>query len=103
MKITNQQLIGLSVETESGEHLGQLEDFTIDIDSQSILEYKIKPSSLVEGLIKGELIISRGQIVSITADKIIVEDNITSLKLLVKQGSKKLKKQSSVALNKQEQ
>lgn len=80
MKITSQKLTGLLVETQSGQKLGKIEIFNIDIDSQSIIEYKIKPSNLVQGLVRGELIISRGQVIDITEQKMIVDDNVVSEK-----------------------
>lgn len=81
MKISSQQLIGLDVETESGQKLGVVESFNIDIDSQSILEYNVKPASKILDLIKNDLIISRGQVISITAKKLIVDDNSLENKL----------------------
>ena len=101
MKINNHQLINLPVMTESGHQLGIIESFNVDIDSQSILEYQIKPSSLVKEFISGDLIISRGQVVEITAKKIIVKDTFSkdqSLKALAKLVKKK---KESVVLNKE--
>ena len=80
MKISSEKLTGLIVETQSVQKIGRVESFNIDIDSQSILEYKIKPSNLVEGLIKGDLIISRGQVIDITDKKMIVDDNAVKQK-----------------------
>ena len=100
MKINNQQLINLPAITQSGQELGVVEGFNIDIESQSILEYKIKPSSLVKELIAGDFIIPRGQIIDITKDKLVVKDTFSedgSLKALAKFTAKK---KESVALNK---
>ncbi len=74
MKISNKQLVNLKAETESGKQLGKVESFNIDIDSQSVLEYNIKPANVIKSLIKKDLIISRGQVIEITDKKIIVED-----------------------------
>ena len=74
MKISNKNLINLSVQTQSGQKLGKIESFNIDIDSQSILEYKIKPLNLIKGLVESDLIISRGQVIEITNKKMIVDD-----------------------------
>jgi sporulation protein YlmC with PRC-barrel domain len=101
MKISNYQLINLPVITESGQQLGTIESFNIDIDSQSILEYKIKPSSLVKEFISADLIIARGQIVEITGKKIVVKDSFSkdqSLKALAKLVKKK---KESMVLNKE--
>lgn len=75
MKINNKNLINLLVETQAGENLGVVESFNIQTDSQSVIEYIIKPQGLIRSLITEELIISRGQIIDITDKKIIVDDN----------------------------
>ena len=101
MKISSQQLINLSVETQSGDKLGTIESFNIDIDSQSILEYKIKPTSLVKKLIQDKLIIPRGQVVDIQLDKIIV-NNIFSKKEAFKKLNKiSAKNKQPVTINKE--
>lgn len=100
MKINNQQLIGLPAITQSGQELGTVENFNIDIDTQSVLEYKIKPSSLVTGLIEGDLFVSRGQVVEISADRLVVEDNIQEHQALAKFKKVLASKKESVALNK---
>lgn len=76
------------VETQSGDQLGKVESFNIDIDSQSVLEYVVKPSSLTAGLIKGDLIISRGQVIEITEKKMVVEDLGIKKNVLVKKENK---------------
>ena len=76
MKIPSNKLIGLLVETESGQQLGKVSSFNLETGSQSILEYIIRPFNLVKDLIGGDLIISRGQVVSISQKKMIVEDNV---------------------------
>ena len=100
MKISSQQLISLPVVTESGQELGQIKNFNIDIDSQSILEYLIKPDNLIAELINGEFIISRGQVISITQDKIIVSDNISQVDPF-KKINKIFNNKKSVVLNKE--
>jgi len=64
----------LLVETQSGQALGKLESIIIDIDSQSIHQYVVKPSG-IKNIFEKELLISREQVVGITKDKIIVDDN----------------------------
>ena len=88
MKISSQKLINIPVETESGQLLGVVESFNVDIDSQSILEYNIKPANKVLDLIKNDLIVSRGQVVCITREKIVVEDTCLSDKVEQQQKDK---------------
>ena len=100
MKINHHQLIGLPVVTESGQELGQLKSFNIDPDTQSILEYEIKPNSLIKGLIEGDLIIPRGQIVDISLKQITVQDNFSSTQPFKKLNKVLSKKKESIVLNK---
>ena len=76
MKISSDKLIGLLVETESGQQLGRINSFNLETNSQSILEYIIKPSNVIKDLVENDLIISRGQVVNINQKKMVVEDNI---------------------------
>lgn len=96
MKLTNKQLIGIEVETQSGQKLGKIESFNIDIDSQSVLEYKIKPLNLIKGLLESDLIISRGQVVEITNEKMIVEDLSVTKKEVTQEKAKQKAMQGAV-------
>lgn len=100
MKINSKQLKNLSVQTESGQELGVLESFNIDVESQSILEYHIKPSSIVKELIQGALVIPRGQIIDITQEKIIVKDTFSGEKESFQKLHQALEKKKSIVLNK---
>ena len=75
MKISSKKLLGLPVATKDGTELGRLDGFAMDTDFQSISEYYVKPEGLVEGLVKGKLIIARGQVLDISAKKMVVDDN----------------------------
>jgi len=78
MKITSKKILGLSVFTKSGTELGRLDGFAVDTDFQNISEYYVKPEGLVSGLVKGKLIISRGQVIDISAKKMVVDDNFAA-------------------------
>lgn len=80
MIINYQNLINLPVITESGLILGKVCKVDIDTDSQTVVNYYIKSVNLVKGLFEGELIIKKNQIIAITCDKIIVEDNVKKKK-----------------------
>lgn len=72
---TSNKILNLPVFTESGQELGRLIDFEIDTESQSILNYFVQPHHAIINLFENKLIIKRGQVVDILADKIIVIDN----------------------------
>ncbi|MEA2088831.1 MAG: PRC-barrel domain-containing protein [Patescibacteria group bacterium] len=74
--INCKKIIGMTVETKSGEQLGKVFDFEVEIESQNILKYYVKSSNILEEFFKKELIIHRNQIISISNKKIIVKDGI---------------------------
>lgn len=71
------KIINLKVQTESGEFLGKVLDFEIDLLENKINKIYVFGGNIIKKLIRGELIINRSQIISIDSDKIIVEDIIT--------------------------
>jgi sporulation protein YlmC with PRC-barrel domain len=71
------EIMDLPVHTQSGEHLGKTNGVVIEIETQTIYQYKIKPSG-ISHLFSKELLIHRDQVVSIQKDKIIVQDGLYS-------------------------
>lgn len=87
MVINSQKLINIRVETESGEYIGKLKSFDIDVDTQSIKSYYVKPPVLRSGIFSDELLIHNAQVLDITNDKMVVVDNIVKYKEKLKSGS----------------
>jgi len=81
MRLTAKKLINLPVETKSGQALGKVQDFEVDIDSGIILKFFVKQGNLIDELLKKEqLIIARQQVIEITKDKMVVEDGLVPVK-----------------------
>ncbi|MFA5076277.1 MAG: PRC-barrel domain-containing protein [Patescibacteria group bacterium] len=76
MLIEGKKLIKLSVYTKSGKLLGRVDNLEIDIDEQLIINYCVKSQSVIKNFFTDTLLIHRSQIVSITADKITVDDSV---------------------------
>lgn len=75
--VTSDLLFQIPVETTDGRSLGRVVGLEIDIDSQSILRYQVRPKGLVAGVLnRRDLLISRGQVVSITKEKMVVESGM---------------------------
>ncbi|MBI3115614.1 MAG: PRC-barrel domain-containing protein [Candidatus Kerfeldbacteria bacterium] len=77
MRITLNQLHNLPVETQSGEHLGRVVDVELDADRHEVVSYYVKTKSLLPGLFEQLLIVDRRQVVSITPEKLVVEDAVS--------------------------
>ncbi len=65
----------LPVRTESGQPLGVVVDLSVDPDTQAVISYHVKPNRLVPDVVRSPLIINRSQVVELTADALIVDDN----------------------------
>lgn len=73
--IKSNNLIGLSVVTESGQRLGSVRAFDVDVDSHTILRYYVKPGRIVAMIGQEELVVHASQVVSITEKQMTVRDN----------------------------
>lgn len=75
--INNKQLLNtLPVETQSGKQIGVVVGFDLDVDSQVIISFHVKPRNILRGLFNDELRISRDQVIELTTTRLLVEDTI---------------------------
>ncbi|OGY47922.1 MAG: hypothetical protein A3J62_02860 [Candidatus Buchananbacteria bacterium RIFCSPHIGHO2_02_FULL_38_8] len=75
MEITSDNLINLPVYTQSGQYLGRVTSFEIDVDSYAIIYYHVR-TGLIKGLWHQELLISQSQVISVSKEKMVVDDNV---------------------------
>jgi len=75
MKLTAKNIIGLAVYTQSGTHLGKVADFSFDTETQTVTQYTVKRSGLITDLWPKELLIHPDQVISLTDEKMVVDDN----------------------------
>jgi len=92
MLIKAKKLLNLPVYTKSGQLLGEVDDIEIDIDDQMIVNYRVGSRNIVKKLLVKELVIHRSQIISITTDKIIVDDNVSEKRILLAKEDEKVAK-----------
>lgn len=84
MRITYKQLKKLPVETKSGKMLGHVCDVVFEIDGQLVAQYEVSPS-----LLSGKkYLISREQVLSISAEKMIVSDGVVRVEVEQRGGEK---------------
>jgi len=74
MFIPSKKLIGLRVETVSGDFLGHIKEFEVDSENNIAVNFYIRPSGIVKGLVSQELKITKTQIVSLDNIKMVVDD-----------------------------
>ncbi len=71
MRMAWQQLKNLPVHTQSGEALGQIEGLIFDPESHAIVQYEVRQGM---PLARRTLLVATNQVVSISAERMIVED-----------------------------
>jgi len=101
MKIRNKQLLGLSVVTASGQSLGKVCGWELDVETHQILKYEVKTSGFITQPFAKTLLIASHQVVSISLEKMVVEDNVVkSLVLNKEEKTQPIKDPSPVSMSK---
>ncbi|OGY51633.1 MAG: hypothetical protein A3J59_04940 [Candidatus Buchananbacteria bacterium RIFCSPHIGHO2_02_FULL_56_16] len=77
MRISSSDLINLPVETQSSAHLGRVSSFDLDLDGHKVVRYYVK-TGLIKGLWHQQLLIDPIQVISISKEKMVVEDNLAA-------------------------
>ncbi len=75
MFITSKQLTRLPVQTASGTRLGRVVSFDLDVETGKCAMIHVTPG-VAARLLSDELVIAWSQIVSISADVVIVVDSV---------------------------
>ncbi|KKR48916.1 MAG: hypothetical protein UT86_C0002G0091 [Candidatus Magasanikbacteria bacterium GW2011_GWC2_40_17] len=75
MLLSLPQIKNLPVFTKNKIKLGIIVDLELDTDSQSVLRYFVQKGQIL-GRLQEPLIIHRSQVISLTPEKMIVEDNV---------------------------
>lgn len=97
MNLKKNELINLPVLTKSGQALGRVSDFEIDPLSQKILKYYVKSNNLIKELLVQELVVAAEQVISITKEKMVVEDNLVKEPGLLKRKTRLVQGQMPAA------
>lgn len=95
MRLSQQQLNNLPVYTKNQDFLGRVSGFEFDTETHQIINYKIGSSSLLRSLLgeQQQLIISYLDVISLTEEKMTVQDTVIkedSTTLIASQQSKKI-------------
>lgn len=74
--LSARRILGLPVETRSGQHLGKVQDFAVDPTTQVVLRYTVRSSSLLGELFPKALLVDASQVISLTETLMTVDDLI---------------------------
>ncbi len=79
--ITLKQLKHLPVETTGGMRLGRIVDIEIETESHHIVTYVVQPGRLTQPIARRSLRINRSQVVSLTNERMIVDDLVSGTRV----------------------
>lgn len=74
--LQKRKLIGLPVETASGQPVGRVCDFDLDPRDHRIFRYYVQSGHRIPGLLHKQLIVSVSQVVRLTEEQMVVDDAI---------------------------
>ena len=79
MRLRDDELLRLRVETSSGSRVGTVVGFVMDADTGFIVQYRVRPRGIVAACLPGfrELLIAHDQVVAIDAKRMVVRDGAT--------------------------
>jgi sporulation protein YlmC with PRC-barrel domain len=80
MRHRDADLRGVPVTTKSGRKLGRLTGFVLDAETHEIAQYVVTRGTLISKLFPEELLIAPGQVVSLDADLMVVDDGAVAEK-----------------------
>ncbi|MFH2062895.1 MAG: PRC-barrel domain-containing protein [bacterium] len=76
MRCRDTQLHGLPAVTESGQTVGKLSGLVVDTASHDVVQYAVRKSGALSKLLPRELLVSRGQVVSLDDRQLVVRDSV---------------------------
>lgn len=91
MRYRDSQLTGVPVYTQSGKHVGRLVGFVVESDTHEVIQYAVKKSGTFELLLPKEFLVNRSQVISVSEEKMVVEDAT----VIEKAGARKRKRYRS--------
>lgn len=74
--LDDKTLLKLPVYTKSGARLGKVAGFDFDVETHGILRYRVQPKGLAASVLKKPMLVAREQVLSIDAEKMVVDDNV---------------------------
>ncbi len=83
MRFRDVDLRGIPVVTKSGEKIGKLVGFVVDAERHEIAQYAVAKSTLLSKILPDEFLIRPSQVISIDAEKMVVEDGVVAEKAAV--------------------
>ncbi len=74
--LDSKTLLKLPVHAKSGALLGKVAGFDFDVETHGILRYRVQPKGLASGMLASPLLVAREQVLSIDAEKMVVDDAV---------------------------
>ncbi|MDO8617781.1 MAG: PRC-barrel domain-containing protein [Candidatus Uhrbacteria bacterium] len=79
MACNTKDMIGIPVETRSGERIGKVASFDLDDATGRLISIRVKSRGLVSGLMANELIVSWDAVIELTSSKVVIADGAVKI------------------------
>ncbi len=79
--VSGKKIIGLNVVTKSGDVLGKVSNFDVEVDSHIVLKYYVGGSNILKKLLVNKLVINKDQVISIDGKKMLVYNSVVKKKV----------------------
>ena len=78
MRLRDDDVLGIRVETSTGRHIGKLVGFVIDVETGFVVQYRVRPKGIIAACLPNmrELLIAHADVVSIDARRMVVRDGV---------------------------
>ncbi len=76
MRFNTKDILGLKVETKSGENVGRVASFDFEGDTGHLQSMHVKHSGLISGIMSEHLIVDWMSLLEITPEKVVIADAV---------------------------
>lgn len=80
MQFRDVELRGIPVVTKSGQKLGKLAAYVIDVEHHEIAQYVVSGAGLLSKLMPDELLVGREQVITLDNEQMVVHDAVVEEK-----------------------
>ncbi len=79
MALNTKDMVGVPVETRSGERVGKVTSFDLDDATGRLVAMRVKSRGLVSGLIADEMIVAWDAIIELSPSKVVIADGAVKI------------------------
>jgi sporulation protein YlmC with PRC-barrel domain len=80
MLVNTKDMIGVPVHTKSGEHVGKVANFDLDVLTGHLQTMHVKTKGIMAGVMSEDIMVPWDAIIEMSAEKVVVRDGVVPIK-----------------------